>query len=168
MMPKTNMNNKKINHIYDKQFLPNYGVFDEKRYFSKGNSNFVIDINNNKICILVCEDLWNFQNLYEKNLEDIDFLISINASPFENTKVSKRIDVFKKIVEKYNFNLIYLNSVGGQDEIVFDGSSFLMDRNSNLVHRCNTFKEENYKFFILDKEFSNDNNYRVENNKYEL
>ena len=162
------MNNKKINHIYDKQFLPNYGVFDEKRYFSKGNSNFVIDINNNKICILVCEDLWNFQNLYEKNLEDIDFLISINASPFENTKVSKRIDVFKKIVEKYNFNLIYLNSVGGQDEIVFDGSSFLMDRNSNLVHRCNTFKEENYKFFILDKEFSNDNTYRVETNTDEL
>ena len=162
------MNNKKINHIYDKQFLPNYGVFDEKRYFSKGNSNFVIDINNNKICILVCEDLWNFQNLYEKNLEDIDFLISINASPFENTKVSKRIDVFKKIVEKYNFNLIYLNSVGGQDEIVFDGSSFLMDRNSNLVHRCNTFKEENYKFFILDKEFSNDNTYRVETNIDEL
>ena len=162
------MNNKKINHIYDKQFLPNYGVFDEKRYFSKGNSNFVIDINNNKICILVCEDLWNFQNLYEKNLEDIDFLISINASPFENTKVSKRIDVFKKIVEKYNFNLIYLNSVGGQDEIVFDGSSFLMDRNSNLVHRCNTFKEENYKFFILDKEFSNDNSYRVETNTDEL
>ena len=162
------MNNKKINHIYDKQFLPNYGVFDEKRYFSKGNSNFVIDINNNKICILVCEDLWNFQNLYEKNLEDIDFLISINASPFENTKVSKRIDVFKKIVEKHNFNLIYLNSVGGQDEIVFDGSSFLMDRNSNLVHRCNTFKEENYKFFILDKEFSNDNTYRVETNTDEL
>ena len=60
------MNNKKINHIYDKQFLPNYGVFDEKRYFSKGNSNFVVDINNNKICILVCEDLWNFQKLYEK------------------------------------------------------------------------------------------------------
>ena len=162
------MNNKKINHIYNKQFLPNYGVFDEKRYFSKGNSNFVIDINNNKICILVCEDLWNFQNLYEKNLDDIDFLISINASPFENTKVSKRIDVFKKIVEKYNFNLIYLNSVGGQDEIVFDGSSFLMDRNSNLVHRCNTFKEENYKFFILDKEFSNDNTYRVETNTDEL
>tara|TARA_B100000575_G_scaffold126227_1_gene100669 strand:+ start:1771 stop:3402 length:1632 start_codon:yes stop_codon:yes gene_type:complete len=162
------MNNKKINHIYNKQFLPNYGVFDEKRYFSKGNSNFVIDINNNKICILVCEDLWNFQNLYEKNLDDIDFLISINASPFENTKVSKRIDVFKKIVEKYNFNLIYLNSVGGQDEIVFDGSSFLMDRNSNLVHRCNTFKEENYKFFILDKEFSNDNTYRVETNIDEL
>ena len=162
------MNNKKINHIYNKQFLPNYGVFDEKRYFSKGNSNFVIDINNNKICILVCEDLWNFQNLYEKNLEDIDFLISINASPFENTKVSKRIDVFKKIVKKYNFNLIYLNSVGGQDEIVFDGSSFLMDRNSNLVHRCNTFKEENYKFFILDKEFSNDNTYRVETNTDEL
>tara|TARA_B100000575_G_C23123434_1_gene650478 strand:- start:799 stop:2430 length:1632 start_codon:yes stop_codon:yes gene_type:complete len=156
------INNKKINHIYDKQFLPNYGVFDEKRYFSKGNGNFIIEINNNKICILVCEDLWNFEYLYEKNIEDIDFLISINASPFENKKISKRIDVFKKIIKKYNFNLIYLNSVGGQDEIVFDGSSFLMDRNANLIHSCNTFKEENYKFFILDKEFSNENIYNVQ------
>ena len=163
------MNDKKINHVYDKQFLPNYGVFDEKRYFSMGDSNFVFDINGNKICILVCEDLWNFQLLHEKNLKDFDFLISINASPFENNKVSRRADVFRKVIEKYNFNLIYLNSVGGQDEIVFDGSSFLMDRKGDLIHQCSTFKEENYKFFISDKEFSKENTYSIESkpNDYE-
>ena len=162
-------NNKKILHIYNKQFLPNYGVFDEKRYFSKGNQNFVTDINGNKICILVCEDLWNFENLYKKELNNIDFLISINASPFEYSKDIKRVDVFKKIIKKYNFNLIYLNSVGGQDEIVFDGSSFLMDRDGNVKHKCKTFLEENFSFFLCEKEFSKTNTYDIKNqsNDYE-
>ena len=162
-------NNKKILHIYNKQFLPNYGVFDEKRYFSKGDKNFVTDINGNKICILVCEDLWNFENLYEKELNNIDFLISINASPFEYSKDTRRVDVFKKIVKKYNFNLIYLNSVGGQDEIVFDGSSFLMDREGSVKHKCKTFFEENFLFSLCEKEFSSTNTYDLQNqsNDYE-
>ena len=150
-------NNKEILHIYNKQFLPNYGVFDEKRYFSNGDKNFVIDINGNKICILVCEDLWNFENLYKKELNNIDFLISINASPFEYLKDNKRVDVFKKIVKKYKFNLIYLNSVGGQDEIVFDGSSFLMDREGSVKHKCKTFFEEIFSFSLCQKEFSSTN-----------
>ena len=162
-------NNKEILHIYNKQFLPNYGVFDEKRYFSKGNQNFVTDINGNKICILVCEDLWNFENLYKKELNNIDFLISINASPFEYSKDIKRVDVFKKIIKKYNFNLIYLNSVGGQDEIVFDGSSFLMDREGSVKHKCKTFFEENFSFSFCEKEFSSTNTYDLQNqsNDYE-
>ena len=162
-------NNKEILHIYNKQFLPNYGVFDEKRYFSNGDKNFVIDINGNKICILVCEDLWNFENLYKKELNNIDFLISINASPFEYLKDNKRVDVFKKIVKKYKFNLIYLNSVGGQDEIVFDGSSFLMDREGSVKHKCKTFFEEIFSFSLCQKEFSSTNSYDVQNqsNDYE-
>ena len=162
-------NNKEILHIYNKQFLPNYGVFDEKRYFSKGDKNFVTDINGNKICILVCEDLWNFENLYKKELNNIDFLISINASPFEYLKDNKRVDVFKKIVKKYKFNLIYLNSVGGQDEIVFDGSSFLMDREGSVKHKCKTFFEEIFSFSLCQKEFSSTNTYDVQNqsNDYE-
>ena len=163
------LNNKEILHIYNKQFLPNYGVFDEKRYFSNGDKNFVIDINGNKICILVCEDLWNFENLYKKELNNIDFLISINASPFEYLKDNKRVDVFKKIVKKYKFNLIYLNSVGGQDEIVFDGSSFLMDREGSVKHKCKTFFEEIFSFSLCQKEFSSTNTYDVQNqsNDYE-
>jgi len=162
-------NNKEILHIYNKQFLPNYGVFDEKRYFSNGDKNFVIDINGNKICILVCEDLWNFENLYKKELNNIDFLISINASPFEYLKDNKRVDVFKKIIKKYKFNLIYLNSVGGQDEIVFDGSSFLMDREGSVKHKCKTFFEEIFSFSLCQKEFSSTNTYDVQNqsNDYE-
>ena len=84
------INNKKLLDIYDKQFLPNYGVFDEKRYFDQGKKNTVINIEGNKIGILICEDSWNLSSLYNNDLENIDFLISINASPFEKGKDEKR------------------------------------------------------------------------------
>ena len=68
-------------------------------------------------------------------------------------KDTKRVDFFKKIVKKYKFNLIYLNSVGGQDEIVFDGSSFLMDREGSVKHKCKTFFEENFSFSFVKRNF---------------
>ena len=121
------INNKKTISIYDKQILPNYGVFDEKRYFEKGCKNTAINIKGNKIGLLICEDSWNFNNIYNQKLKNIDFLISINASPYEKGKEKVRINFFKKLSKKYAFNLIYLNTIGGQDEIVFDGSSFIVD-----------------------------------------
>tara|TARA_B110000914_G_scaffold181610_1_gene164120 strand:- start:1519 stop:3150 length:1632 start_codon:yes stop_codon:yes gene_type:complete len=148
------INNKHIQHIYNKQILPNYGVFDEKRYFSSGDKNLILDIEGNRICIMVCEDLWGYSSLYEKELDGIDFLISLNASPYENKKNFERIDFFKEISIKYKFNLVYVNTVGGQDEIVFDGSSFLLDRYGNLIHHCKKFSEEVYRFSISKKEFS--------------
>tara|TARA_B100000795_G_scaffold205797_1_gene159305 strand:- start:401 stop:2032 length:1632 start_codon:yes stop_codon:yes gene_type:complete len=148
------INNKSIQHIYNKQILPNYGVFDEKRYFSNGSKNLILDIEGNRICIMVCEDLWSYSSLHEKELDNIDFLISLNASPYENRKNFERIDFFKKISIKYKFNLIYVNTVGGQDEIVFDGSSFLINRYGNLIHHCKKFSEEVYQFSISKKEFS--------------
>ena len=150
------INNKSIKYIYNKQILPNYGVFDEKRYFSNGGENLILDIEGNKICIMVCEDLWNFSSLHEKKLDDIDFLISINASPYENSKNSDRINFSKKISIKYKCNLIYVNTIGGQDEIVFDGSSFLINRDGNLEYHCKKFSEDIYQFSISKKEFSQD------------
>ncbi len=94
------INNKQIVEIYDKQFLPNYGVFDEKRYFEQGRKNTVIDILGNKICIMICEDAWNLSSLNNKTLKDVDFLISINASPFEKDKDKKRRKFFNKISSK--------------------------------------------------------------------
>ena len=148
------LNNREIKDIYDKQTLPNYGVFDEKRYFKKGNKNLVINIKGNKIGILICEDSWNIKSLYSKDLENLDFLVSINASPFEKSKDIKRREFFQKVSLKYNFNLIYLNSVGGQDEIVFDGSSFLVDRKGSIKNICNSFSEDVCKISIDNKEYS--------------
>ncbi len=148
------INNKKILEIYDKQFLPNYGVFDEKRYFNKGKKNKVIDIEGNKICILICEDAWNLSSMHNKELENIDFLISINASPFEKGKNEKRREFFSKVSSKYKLNLIYLNTVGGQDEIVFDGSSFIANRDGLLMHSCKSFSEDEYKIISDDGNFS--------------
>ena len=128
------INNKKIKHIYKKQTLPNYGVFDEKRYFSEGSKNLTFNIGNNKLCIMICEDTWNIDNLYSNEIEKIDFLISINASPYELAKEKIRRNFFKKVSKKYKFNLIYLNMVGGQDEIVFDGSS--SSSNTALYPSC--------------------------------
>lgn len=154
------INNKDIVSIYKKQILPNYGVFDEKRYFEKGHENLILDISGNKICILICEDTWEFSKLNDKTNNDIDFLVSINASPYEKGKDEKRRDYFKEIAKKYNFNLIYLNTVGGQDEIVFDGSSFLINRNGALVHSCMSFSEEIYNFKIKNNEFFDDGGFK--------
>ena len=150
------INNKSIKHIYNKQILPNYGVFDEKRYFSNGSDNLILDIEGNRICIMVCEDLWNFSSLHDLELSNIDFLISINASPYENKKNLDRINFCKKISTKYKCNLVYVNTVGGQDEIVFDGSSFLINRDGNLEYHCKKFSEDIYQFSIYKKEFLKD------------
>ena len=147
------INNKKIKHIYKKQTLPNYGVFDEKRYFSQGNENLIFDIGKNKVCIMICEDTWNIDNLKFDKVEKLDFLISINASPYELTKDKIRRNFFKKVSHKYKFNLIYLNTVGGQDEIVFDGSSFIVNRDGKIVHACKSFSEDSFNFFIQNKEY---------------
>jgi len=168
------INNKSIKHIYNKQILPNYGVFDEKRYFSNGDKNLILDIEGNRICIIICEDLWNFSSLFEKKLDNIDFLVSINASPYENSKNSERIFFSKKISIKYKCNLVYVNTIGGQDEIVFDGSSFLINRDGNLEYHCKKFSEDIYQFSICKKEFSldviktNDVNYNQYMDLYEV
>ena len=166
------IHNKKLLDIYDKQFLPNYGVFDEKRYFDQGKKNTVINIEGNKIGILICEDSWNLSSLYDNDLEDIDFLISINASPFEKGKDEKRKKYFMNIASRYKFNLIYLNTVGGQDEIVFDGSSFIVNKKGEIINSCNAFLEENYNFFINDGEFSDKSSFnhyiKDEDNENEL
>ena len=155
------INNKKTISIYDKQILPNYGVFDEKRYFEKGCKNTAINIKGNKIGLLICEDSWNFNNIYNQKLKNIDFLISINASPYEKGKEKVRINFFKKLSKKHAFNLIYLNTIGGQDEIVFDGSSFIVDRDGNIKKAYKSFAEESCNVLINDGEFLEESSFNT-------
>ena len=118
----------KIEATYDKQILPNYGVFDEKRYFNAGNKNLIFSHKGKKFSLLICEDLW-VKGPAEK-LPIVDYTICINASPYDINKHKSRISELNKrfMYKKLSFNrstLIYLNLVGGQDDLLFDGGSFI-------------------------------------------
>ena len=118
----------KIEATYDKQILPNYGVFDEKRYFNAGNKNLIFSHKGKKFGLLICEDLW-VKGPAEK-LPIVDYTICINASPYDINKHKSRISELNKrfMYKKLSFNrstLIYLNLVGGQDDLLFDGGSFI-------------------------------------------
>jgi len=131
----------KIEKTYDKQILPNYGVFDEKRYFKSGDKSLIFSHKGRKFGLLICEDIW-VKGPIEK-LNNIDYIICINASPYEINKRESRIKELKKIIASNNFTLIYLNLVGGQDDLLFDGGSFIYNRQYGLVDRLEQFESIN-------------------------
>jgi NAD+ synthase (glutamine-hydrolysing) len=126
---------------YHKHQLPNYGVFDEKRYFSSGSNAFVFECQNKRIGVVICEDAWSFEPVNMAANIGADTIISINASPFQVGKHKERIKTIKQRVTENNVDFIYLNSVGGQDELVFDGGSFAMDKSGNVTHQLPFFEE---------------------------
>ena len=128
---------------YKKQILPNYGVFDEKRYFLPGNSNLIFGHKKNKIGLLICEDIWNDLPISHLIKNNVDFIICINASPYEVDKNNYRIQNIQKKIKGTNTKLIYLNAVGGQDDLLFDGGSFILDPNLGLVMSLPQFKTIN-------------------------
>lgn len=133
--------NNRISHIYHKQELPNYGVFDEKRYFSSGNQSYVFECQKTKIGVLICEDQWIDGPISKLCQSDVDIVISLNASPFQAEKHIDRLNVCKNYASEFEVSYIYVNMVGGQDEVVFDGNSFVLDFNGTLVHQLPEFKE---------------------------
>jgi len=133
--------NNKISHIYHKQELPNYGVFDEKRYFSSGNQSYVFDCQKTKIGVLICEDQWIDSPISKLCQLDVDIVISLNASPFQAEKHKDRLNICKNYASEFEVSYIYVNMVGGQDEVVFDGNSFVLDSKGALVQQLPEFKE---------------------------
>jgi len=133
--------NNRISHIYHKQELPNYGVFDEKRYFSSGNQSYVFECQKTKIGVLICEDQWINGPIYKLCQLDVDIVISLNASPFQAEKHKDRLNICKNYASEFEVSYIYVNMVGGQDEVVFDGNSFVLDSKGTLVHQLPEFKE---------------------------
>lgn len=126
------LDNGKIEHITSKYDLPNYGVFDEKRVFTSAPLPVPIEFRGVKLGVMICEDLWGFKvskHLQEKGAE---ILISINASPFETEKHERRIKIATKNVLQTSLPLIYTNQICGQDELVFDGSSFILNNNAQI------------------------------------
>ncbi len=132
---------QKIITFYYKQELPNYSVFDEERYFSAGNTVGITTIKNVRIALSICEDLW-FPRVMEKaKSENAQLMISINASPFDMHKREIREEIMAKRAQEGNMPIVYVNTVGGQDELVFDGGSMALNPNGTVQHHAPFYEE---------------------------
>ena len=128
-------------HTYFKQELPNYEVFDEERYFDRGAGPCVFDFKGVRIGLAVCEDLWEPGPVRQARDAGAELVIGINASPFDTEKPARRHAVIHSRVAENGLPILYCNMVGGQDELVFDGGSFAVDRNGHMVYRAPSFEE---------------------------
>ncbi|MEY3523763.1 MAG: hypothetical protein RIT33_1180 [Pseudomonadota bacterium] len=131
----------KVIASYAKQKLPNHEVFDEVRYFEPGNDACVIDIDGTKVGILICEDAWHSGPAAQAKHAGAELLIVSNASPYHLEKQELRQQVIKSIVLETCLPLVYLNAVGGQDELVFDGASFALNKSGVVTLSLPHFKE---------------------------
>jgi NAD+ synthase (glutamine-hydrolysing) len=127
---------------YDKQKLPNYGVFDEYRYFAPGTTPAVFEHNGLKLGVIICEDMWHKEPAMLAKQAGAEVLISINASPFNIGKHEERVDVAAARVSEVKIPLIYVNQLGGQDNLVFDGASFVLNESGQLIAQFPAFKQE--------------------------
>jgi len=127
--------------IYRKAVLPNYKVFDEKRYFRGGGQAAVSEYRGFKVGLLVCEDIWEPQSAQLARADGAQLLAVINASPYEIHKQREREQVARARSRDVGLPLAYVNLVGGQDELVFDGNSFVMDAQGEVVLRAPPFAE---------------------------
>jgi NAD+ synthase (glutamine-hydrolysing) len=137
--------NGKVFGRYYKNNLPNYGVFDEKRYFHTGEKFFTFDYKKNKISLSICEDIWVTQSKdLKKHLKDsgTQVLINISASPYSYDKKKLRYKKIKNFAIKNSIDIFYCNLIGGQDELVFDGSSMAVSSSGNLMDLSASFKED--------------------------
>jgi len=122
--------------VYRKQHLPNYGVFDEKRYFKEGVAPCVVDIRGIPVGITICEDIWQAGPVQQAADTGARLLININASPFHAGKRDIRERLAMQRARESILPIIYVNLVGGQDELVFDGGSFVVDHEGTIMQRA--------------------------------
>ena len=137
----------------DKVLLPTYDVFDEARYFLPASSQTVFTLGDRKLALVICEDAWNDKQFWERQLYCRDpveeliqqgarLLISINASPYHMGKRQLRREIFANTARRYGIPVLYVNQVGGNDSLVFDGSSFALDAEGRLIGSCASFQED--------------------------
>ncbi len=127
---------------YAKQLLPNFGVFDEQRYFAAGTQPCVVEIDGIRIGLLICEDAWHAQPAQAAVAAGAQLLAVINASPFHSGKQAERETVIALRATENEVPLVYAHLVGGQDEIVFDGNSFAVDASGQIAARAAAFEED--------------------------
>lgn len=131
----------KIIADYAKQELPNYTVFDEKRYFAAGNQACVFEFHGIKIGLIICEDIWHSPPMLQAKNAGAQLIISINASPYHKTQVASREATIKDRIKETQLPVIYANLVGGQDELVFDGGSMVFNEKGIHCQQTAFYKE---------------------------
>jgi len=136
---------------YDKQRLPNYQVFDEKRYFEAGNASCVFTLEGMRFGLTICEDIWHPDPAASARAAGAQVLINLNASPFHRGKQAERIALVSDRGRSLQIPVLYVNQVGGQDELVFDGGSFAVDA-AGAVQTLATTCEETFLIAEIDAE----------------
>ncbi len=133
-----------VHATYRKHCLPNYGVFDEKRYFTPGEGACIVGIAGIPIGLTVCEDLWESWPMVESVRAGAGLIVNINASPYHLNKIEQRLEVLTAAARANRVPIVYLNLVGGQDELVFDGDSLVVNADGALAQRSPHFEEGLY------------------------
>lgn len=143
--------------VYAKQLLPEYDVFDEKRYFEAGEETLILKLGRYKFGLSICEDLWakdpQMHKLYSYNPlskyknQDMDVLINISASPFEHTKLERREKLIQHVAQDLKASVVYVNQSGANDDLIFDGCVMAVNSKGQKLFHSVSFKEE---LFILD------------------
>ncbi len=133
--------NGKIQATYHKQCLPNYSVFDEERYFKAGDTPLVFSHQGAKFGVMICADGWESGPAMKAKQAGAEFLLSLNASPYHMDKLETRYEVIAERARETGLPIIYANLVGGQDELVFDGASFVLDGTGKLTQQLPSFVE---------------------------
>ena len=145
--------NCEIKARYYKQLLPFYDVFDETRYFEPGREKLYVDIKGKKLGVTICEDLWNDKDYWKRRLyhvdpaeafaeNKVDAIINISASPYLLNKEKDRFSILKNTALKNKTPIIYVNQVGGNDDLLFDGASFVIGSDGKIKLRCMDFEED--------------------------
>ena len=135
------LENGKIVATYHKQALPNYSVFDEERYFEAGDSSVVFTHCGIQFGVIICADGWEAAPAAKAKLAGAEFLLALNASPYHMDKLETRYEVIAARAKENALPIIYTNLVGGQDELVFDGASFVLDKHGNVTQQLPAFTE---------------------------
>ena len=129
---------------YHKQCLPNYQVFDERRYFNPGNDGCVFQIHGTRVAFTICEDMWELAPIVQAREAGAQLLININASPFHINKLEERQQLLQQRATEGGVPVIYVNLVGGQDELVFDGGSMAVNSDGTCQFLAPSYIEGNY------------------------
>ena len=159
------MYKKKILNVYNKEHLPNYSVFDEERYFQKGIGNKIFKINNILTGINICEDIYYSEGPAKTQavLGGAQLIINISASPYHAGKIFEREKLLHTRATDCRACIVYVNMVGGQDELVFDGSSLIIDANGCILARCRPFEED---LLVFDLDLSEIDSIRLKDSRY--
>jgi NAD+ synthase (glutamine-hydrolysing) len=163
------ISNQKLIATYRKNKLPNYGVFDEKRYFKKGNEILILKNKGIKIGISICEDIWeNYEVCKTESDLGCNVLININGSPFDINKKNIRDSHLSNVAKDCNAHLIYINCIGGQDDLVFDGSSSVHNNLGEKIFSLPSFVEKNEIVDINILEIKHEQYYSNSKNGYKI